>query len=112
MNAGKVSNTTPTLTTDHFHLPWLGLNILCSNSDIHICNRNWSQLIALPRQGFLISNLLSKIVYFLLAHFFSKQIRGPARVYKNLVELHERNGRLFFEWEIKVSAPQIESQSE
>ena len=102
----------PKYTTEYFQLRWLNVHILCTPNYVHICDKNWSRLVSLPRTGFYISNFVSKIFHSFLSLFYSKQIRGPVYVTKKLISCSDYLGRLTFGWDEKVFCPEIKSEAE
>ena len=79
-----------------------GLKIVCDDTNLRICKSDLTQVINLSRKGFSIHNLIANFVYVLLSKFYSCEVHKSIKVIKTLKELHEREGRLNFEWQTKI----------
>ena len=90
------------MSTETYHLKYIGLKIAKFDNTLHICNPNWSEYFRLELKGFSFSNLFGSIIYLFLYLLVATEIRGPAKVRPCLLSLDENWGKLSWNWEYKI----------
>lgn len=90
------------MSTETYHLKYLGLKIAKFDNELHICDQNWSEYFKLELKGISFSNLFGSIIYLFLYFLVATETRGPAKVCPCLLSLDEKLGRLTWNWEYKI----------
>ena len=85
--------------------------IVVTQSNIHFCEPDDLLIFSLQREGFTLSNLLSKIIYLTLTLFSTPKIRSVPIVAKTF-DLEDKFGRLHFNWKRYIRTKSLPNVSE